>query len=140
MLLASPIAVATEAPAPVGAGPGDPGAASGVSTSPPAVGVAMLVTAGVLAASFGVFAGLAAAENDRLTTTCGHGCIADQVATLNTYDIVADVSWISAAVVGVTGLVLLFALPPDTHTESPAVAVVPWIGPSGAGVTAGGTL
>jgi hypothetical protein len=111
-----------------------------VTTSLPIAPIVMLVTAGVLLANFGVFAGLSAAENDRLGTACGRSCTSDQVASLNTYDIVADVSWIGAAALGVTGLVLLFVLPPDTHEEDASVAVLPWLGPQGAGVTIGGRL
>jgi tetratricopeptide (TPR) repeat protein len=111
-----------------------------VSTSPPAVAIALIAVAGVLAINFGVFAGLAFAENDRLNGACGHGCLSSQVATLNNYDIVADVSWIGAAVIGATGLVLLFALPADTHEEGPSIAVSPWVSPIGAGLSARGTF
>jgi hypothetical protein len=135
-LHASPIAVTPEpTPSPEPEGPPPV-----VSTSPPAVGIALLVAAGALAINFGIFAGLAFAESDRLSAACGHGCVSSQVATLNTYDIVADVSWISAAVIGATGLVLLLALPPDTHTEGPTVAFAPWMSPTGAGLTAGGSF
>jgi hypothetical protein len=139
-LLASPIAAPAETASASAEEAPDPVPPPVVSTSPSMAGIAMLVVAGVLAANFGVFAGLAVAENDRLGAACGHGCLPGQVATLNTYDIVADVSWIGAAVAGVTGLVLLFALPPDTHTETTRVAVAPWIAPTGAGLSVGGTL
>ena len=45
-----------------------------------------------------------------------------------------------AAAIGVAGLVLLLALPPDTHTDAPSVALAPWMGPSGAGLAIGGRL
>ena len=110
-----------------------------VSSGPPVVGIALLAVAGALAINFGIFAGLAFAESDRLGAACGHGCVSSQGATLNNYDIVADVSWISAALIGATGLVLLLTLPPETHQESaPRVALAPWAGPSGAGLAAGG--
>ena len=111
-----------------------------VSTSPPALAIATIVVAGALAVSFGVFAGLGFAENERLTGACGHGCLSSQVQTLNTYDIVADASWIGAAALGVAGIVMLFALPPDTHEEPPRVAVLPWAAPGGAGIAIGATL
>ncbi len=123
----TPIAEATPAPAPP------------VSTSPPLAGIVMLSVAGALLVSFGVFAGLAAAENDRLTGACNRSCSSDQVATLNTYDIVADASWIGGAALGVVGLVLLFVLPPDTHTDT-SVAFLPWMSPTGAGAAIGGRL
>lgn len=138
-LLASPIApvsvapLATEAPAETSPPP------RRVATSTPIAPIVMLATAGALLVSFGIFAGLSAAENDRLTSACGRSCSSDQVASLNTYDVVADVSWISAAAIGATGLVLLFVLPPDTHEET-SVAVLPWVGPQGAGLSIGGRL
>ncbi len=140
VLLASPIAVAPSEPPPEDQAPRhDPGSPL-VSTSPPVIAIVTLVAAGVLAVNFGIFGGLALTESDRLGGACGHGCLSDQVATLNTYDVVADVSWIGAAVLGVTGLVLLFALPPDTSTEEASVAFAPWMGPTGAGVSAEGTF
>lgn len=111
-----------------------------VTTSPPLAGIVTLVVAGVLLVNFGVFAGLAAAENDRLTGACRTSCTSDQVASLNSYDIVADASWIGGAALGVVGLMMLFLLPPDTHTESPSLAWAPWLGPSGAGLSIGGRL
>jgi hypothetical protein len=107
-------------------------------SSPSTLGIALVVSAGVLLASFGIFGGLALAENDHLTSTCGTGCTSDQVGTLNAYDIVADVSWIAAAVVGATGIALMFAMP-DVHEEH-SVALAPWVSPTGAGLSVGGRL
>jgi hypothetical protein len=101
---------------------------------PAAIGT--LIAAGVLAASFGVFAALSEVEDSSLDTTCRRACSDDQVAALRAYDIVADVSWITAAAAGVTGLVLLFVLPPEG--ASGGVAVLPWAAPSSAGVVAAG--
>lgn len=110
-----------------------------VTTSTPIAPIVMLAAAGALLVNFGIFAGLSVSENDRLTSACGTTCSSDQVASLNTYDIVADVSWISAAAIGVAGLVLLLVLPPDTHEEV-SVAVVPWLGPQSGGLSIGGRL
>ena len=101
--------------------------------------IVLLAVAGALLVNFGVFAGLSAAENDRLSSACGRGCSSTEVASLNTYDVVADVSWISAATLGLTGLVLLLVLPPDAHEEAP-VAALPWVSPQGAGLSIGGRL
>lgn len=140
VLLSSPIAQIAPAAAEPEATPRDDASPPvRVSESTPVAPFALFGVAGALLVSFGVFGGLSLAENDRLTSACGHGCSSAQVATLNTYDIVADVSWIGAAVVGVTGLVLLFVLPPERH-EEPALALAPWFTPSGAGIAAGGSF
>lgn len=139
-LLASPIAQVAVAPPEQPATPtAETAPPVRVTQSTPVAPFVMFGLAGAMLVSFGVFGGLALAESDRLTGACGHGCSSEQVASLNTYDIVADASWIGAAVVGVTGLVLLLALPPETH-EEPAVALVPWIGPGVAGLVAGGAF
>jgi hypothetical protein len=113
----------------------EPEPASPSGPHPAAIGT--LIAAGVLAASFGVFAGLSEAEDGSLSSTCGRSCTDAQVSTLRAYDIVADVSWITAAAAGVTGLVLLFVLPPD-GASSNDVALAPWAAPGSAGVVATG--
>lgn len=104
-------------------------------------GVTMLIAAGVLAASFGVLAGLSEAEDGKLAAGCGMSgtCTSDELSTLNALNVAADVSWIAAAAVGVTGLVLLFALPPES-TSSAQAAVAPWASPDGAGLVVAGTF
>ncbi len=140
VLLSSPIAPTLDVQEPSERASAESPAPTVVTTSPSALAIATLVAAGVVVVNFGVFGGLALAENDRLGSTCGRGCSSSQVASLNTYDVVADVSWIGAAVLGVAGLVLFFAVP-DTHDEPRvSVAFTPWLGPTGAGVSAGGSF
>lgn len=99
-------------------------------------GVAVLVGGGVLLASFVVFASLAAAENGSLSSSCSPACSDSQVSTLQAFNLVADISWISGAVVAATGLVLLFVLPAEGGGSETALA--PWIAADGGGVVAAG--
>jgi hypothetical protein len=111
---------------------------------PPAAGIALLVTGGVLLAGFAVLAPLSEVEDQSLASRCGRSvgryCTGDEVATLTALNIAADVSWIAGAISAGVGLVLLFALPPEGGERSagPAVAVVPTVGPGLAGLAAGG--
>lgn len=106
---------------------------------PAAIG--MLIAAGVLAVSFGVFAGLSEAEDGSLAAGCGMRgtCTSEELSTLNALNIAADVSWIAAAAAGVTGVILLFALPPEQSSSAQA-AVAPWASPDGAGLVARGSF
>lgn len=99
-------------------------------------GVGLLIGGGVLLVTFAIVAGLAAAEDGHLADTCSPGCSDDQVATLSTLNLVADVSWIAGAVVAATGLVLLFALPPEGDGASASIA--PWAAPGAGGLVAVG--
>jgi tetratricopeptide (TPR) repeat protein len=99
-------------------------------------GIGVLVGGGVLLASFGVFAALAAVENDNLASTCAPGCDAAEVSTLSAFNLVADISWIAGAVVAATGLVLIFVLPGEG--ESASAAFAPWVAPGGGGAVAAG--
>ncbi len=110
---------------------------------PASIGV--LVGAGVLLANFGVFAALSEVEDDRLASECGvdrpdRACTRDEVATLEAYNLVADVSWIAGAAAGVAGLILLLALPAETDGDSDEVTLLPWATPQAAGVSLGGRL
>jgi hypothetical protein len=133
-LLASPIAPVAAAPPP---------AAPVVDTSPPIAGIAILVAAGVLALSFGVFVALSEVEDQRLAGSCGRDagrtCTASDVQTLQAFDIVSDVSWIGAAALAATGTVLMLALPPERR-ERASAQIAPWISPIGGGLVVGGAL
>jgi tetratricopeptide (TPR) repeat protein len=105
-------------------------------------GIGVLVAAGVLVASFVVFAALSEMEDGALDARCGTRCMPSEVGTLQAFNIVADVSWITAAVAGATGLVLVLALPPETAAAPTATAfrLLPWAGPGGAGLAAGASF
>lgn len=123
VLLASPIA--PPEPEPI------------VDTSAPMAAIVTLALAGAFAVSFGVFVALSEVEDQRLAGVCGRDaggwCTASDVSALQVYDVIADVSWIGAAVLAVTGTVLMFALPWETH-ERPRAAALPWVSPTGAGL------
>lgn len=135
-LHASPLA-AVDAPPPAASGASP---RTVVVTGPPIAPIVLMALGGALLVNFGVFAGLSTAENDRLAATCGRSCSSEQVSTLNTYDIVADASWIAGATLGVLGLVLFFVLPPDRHEEPAPLSLAPWLSPRGGGLTIGGRL
>lgn len=120
--------------------PPEPRPASGVHPA----GVGVLIGAGVLLASFGVFAALSEAEDGALASECGRDnpaltCAESRVDTLRIYNTVADVSWIAAAVAGATGVILLFALSPEADPEGASAWMTPYVSPTGdAGVATGG--
>lgn len=124
--VAEPVAPAPLAPRPDGVHPAGP---------------ILLVSAGVLLASFATFAGLAAAEDTALAGSCGRDaggtCSPDQVAGLEGLNLAADIAWISAAALGVTGLIVLFAVPPE---DGMSLSVLPWATPTAAGLQVGGVL
>lgn len=135
-----------ESPAPEPTAPVPPESpVAPVLTRPPdgvhPAGPILLVSAGVLLASFGVFAGLAAAEDAVLASDCGRdaGGICDdgEVEGLAGLNLAADIAWISAAALGVAGLVVLFVVPPE---DGMSLSVLPWATPTAAGVSVGGTL
>jgi len=120
--------------------PPPPEPASGVHPA----GIGVLIGAGVLAASFGVFAGLSEAEDASLASECGRDnptttCTESRVETLRLYNTVADVSWIAAAAAGITGVILLFALPPEASATD-AAWITPWASPVAGGLAAGGSF
>ncbi|MGE0792202.1 MAG: hypothetical protein AB7S26_41400 [Sandaracinaceae bacterium] len=74
-------------------------------------GIAALIGAGIAAVLFGTFAGLSETEDQALATRCGSQamrlCREEDVDDLRTYNLTADASWITAAGLGVVGLVLV---------------------------------
>jgi hypothetical protein len=121
----APPAAEPEAPAPA------PRSSGGVHPA----GVATLIVAGGLLASFGVFAALSEGEDQSLASSCGRDrgatCPPSDVQRLEAFNVIADVSWIAGATAAVVGLVLVFALPPEA--SAPSVAFAPWATPDGAG-------
>lgn len=103
-----------------------------------------MIAAGVMLASFAVFAPLAALEDAELARTCGRdvpttSCSEAQVTALRVYSGIADASWIGAALSGALGLVLLLALPPE-RSGVDDVALVPALGPDLAALTLQGSF
>lgn len=116
-------------------------AESGGGVHPAATG--LLITSGALLASFAVFAILSGSEDSSLAESCGRDvpgvtCTEDDVGTLRTYNTLADISWITAAAAGATGLVLLFVL--DKDADESEARLSPWATPGGAGATVGGSF
>lgn len=92
--------------------------------------------AGVGLLSFAIFGGLALAEDGSLADRCGTSCTGAEVSTLGTLTIVSDISWITAAVAGVAGLVLALTLGmPSSEQPSASARVLPWAGRDGGGLT-----
>lgn len=100
---------------------------------------ALLIAGGVLLVNFGIFAALSAAEKGKLESSCAPACNDDEVSTLSTYNLIADISWITALAAGATGVVLLFALMGGDESES-AVSVSPWLAPGTGGAAVRGTF
>jgi tetratricopeptide (TPR) repeat protein len=102
---------------------------------------ALLIGAGVLAASFVLFAILSEIEDQALASECGRDagrwCSSDRLQTLEIENLIADVSWISATASGGLGLVFFLTLG-NGGEAGREIAVVPWIAPRGAGWVLGG--
>lgn len=116
-------------------------APSGGGVSP--VAVALLASAGALAVSFAVFAGLSEKEDGHLSDTCGTGCTDSQVSRLHAYNVAADVSWTVGLAAGATGLVLLFVLRDrGDQGDRDRASVTPsaWAGRDGGGLVLRGAF
>lgn len=97
-------------------------------------------TAGLVA--FAAFGALAINEAGALDEAClpGGTCSADDVSTLETYTLLADVGWITAVVGGSLGLIFLLSAGSEEEPEAATALVSPWLAPDGAGVFARGSL
>lgn len=102
------------------------------------VGAVTLAVAGASLGSFGVLGGLALGEDGALQDGCfaSGSCTPDDVATLDSLTLGADISWISAAAIGTVGVVLL-AIGLSAGGEETA-RVTPVLGPQLAGVAVHG--
>ncbi len=114
--------------------PAEPEPAPSASGGVHPAGIATLVGAGVLLASFGAFAILSEVEDQALAETCGRdtnaACDPSRIGRLEAFNVVADVSWIAGATAAVVGVVLLLALPAEGAST---VAFAPWVTTEGAG-------
>ena len=105
-------------------------------------GIAVVAVGGAMLINFAIFAGLSEAEDANLEQTCGarsEGCGDAELETLSTFNIVADVSWISGAVVATAGIIMLLTIPADAPGDDTA-HVAPWITPTSAGAVARGSF
>ncbi len=89
--------------------------------------------AGLGLVSFAIFGGLALGEDGSLDSACGTSCTNEQVSTLGTLALVADVSWITAAVAATAGVVLLVTLGMPSGGSASSARVLPWVAPTGGG-------
>ncbi|GAB5545809.1 MAG: hypothetical protein SangKO_055690 [Sandaracinaceae bacterium] len=99
-----------------------------------------LISFGVGAAGFvamGVFGGLALAEHDALQSGCGatRSCTADEVATADTFALVADIGLGVGAAGVAAGLALLLIGISSGGGSEQATAFSPWVTADGAGAT-----
>lgn len=119
----------TTAPAP------DEGGGGGVPTS----AVVSFVVGGVGLATFAVFAGLSESEDQSVANDCGldvgKSCSDDDVSTLRTYNIVADVALGVGLAAAATG-VILWLVDDGDDSQAGDVAVAPWLGRERAGAAA----
>lgn len=95
--------------------------------------------AGAGLVTFGVFGALALAEDSSLAESCGadagRACGSDDVSTLQTFSLVADIGLGVAVVGAIVGTVFLLLGGGD---DEPEVALAPAVGPDVAGISARG--
>lgn len=118
------------APAPAPSPADDSG--SGLSTA----ALFAFIAAGTGLVLAGVFGTMALVEYNGLDDDCGPGCSDDQVSSLRTFNLIADISLGVAVVGGILGAVLQ-ATGGGSDDEPAATA---WLGPDGAGLAIGGRL
>ena len=102
----------------------------------PAIAAFAVAGAGLL--TFAVFGGLALAEDGSLAQGCGAdgSCTDAQLSNLATFDLVADIGWVSAAVAAATGAILLFVFGlPSGDGATPSAMIAPWAAPGAAGLS-----
>jgi tetratricopeptide (TPR) repeat protein len=95
----------------------------------PGTAIASFVVGGAGLVAFGLFATLSTMEDADLAETCGADagsyCTDDDVSTLGTYNLLADIGLGVAAVGAAVGLVFLLTADGD---DPERVALAPWVG------------
>jgi tetratricopeptide (TPR) repeat protein len=104
----------------------------------PVTAIASFAVGGAGLIAFGLFATLSTIEDGDLAETCGADagsyCTDDDVSSLGTYNLLADIGLGVAAVGAALGLIFLLTADGDNDAEQ--VTVAPWLGP-GLGGAAG---
>ena len=120
---------ATAAPSPLP--PPSDGSISEVSTA----ALFAFIAAGTGLVLAGVFGTMALVEYNGLDEDCGPACTDDEVSSLRTFNLIADLSLGVAVAGGILGAVLQATSGGDDEPTPTA-----WLGPDGAGVAIGGAL
>jgi hypothetical protein len=116
------------------------------TTTAPAVGggdaipipaLIMVIGGGAALVAWGIFAGLAAAEDGSLSSRCGRSCSVADVQTLNTFNIVADINLFVGLGAAAAGVVLWLVLP-SGRPQHASVRWTPWATAQGGGLALGG--
>lgn len=126
-----------------GAGPSIP--EEPPSSGPPLGAIIAFSAGGAGLVTFGIFGALALSEDSSLASSCGadagRTCTDDQVSTLKTYSLVADLGLTVGVIGAALGAVLLFTAGGDDHAEArPTARITPWLGSTVAGIAASGEL
>ncbi|MFK7988421.1 MAG: hypothetical protein AB8I08_20535 [Sandaracinaceae bacterium] len=107
-------------------------------------GVVVAVAAGVGLVSFGAFAAVSEAEDGSVAASCGRDagrfCAPEDLEALRSWNLAADVSWISAASLGVTAGLLVVIAEALRPGEPVDVTVLPAVSDSAAGVVVRGAM
>jgi tetratricopeptide (TPR) repeat protein len=126
----------TPEPRPDGPGPDTSPAPTGGGDALPIPAVITIAIGGAILINFAIFAGLAASEDGSLAQRCGRDagmtCTDEDVATLDTYNIVADVSLGVGLGVAAAGAILWIVMGSSGSSQS-ASRVLPYASTDGAG-------
>lgn len=106
----------------------------------PAVIAFAVAGAGLI--TFAVAGGLALKEDSSLSETCSNTCDDEEVSTLATRTLVADIGWITAIAAAAAGTVLALTLGRSSGSESDSrrTTLGSWVLPNGGGVVAQGSF
>jgi len=104
----------------------------------PLPAIIALGVGGAGAVTWAAFGILALSEHGGLTDSCAPTCSSDEVSSLDTYNLLADIGFVVTLAGAAAGVFLWLFLDGDEEEEQ--VAVAPWFTPDGGGVVARGSL
>ncbi len=104
----------------------------------PLPAIIALGVGGAGAVTWAAFGILALSEHGDLTESCAPTCSSDDVSSLDTYNLLADIGFVVTLAGAAAGVFLWLFLDGDEEEEQ--VAVAPWLTPDGGGVVARGSL